>query len=137
MKLSVKVEYACRVLAQLARVHDRNELSHIETLASIEKIPANYLAQILTELRNGGLIISRRGKLGGYALARRPEEVTLYDIVKVVDPEMLEFQTSREGLSGERVSEIWREVQQAVMTKTQEFTLETFVRERGEGMYYI
>jgi Rrf2 family transcriptional regulator, cysteine metabolism repressor len=137
VKLSVKVEYACRVLAQLARVYGQQELSHIEELAAIEKVPANYLAQILTELRNGGLIISRRGKLGGYALARRPEEVTLFDILKVVDPEMLDFPSSREGFSGPRVSEIWREVQQATVDKTLEFTLDQFVEEQGEGMYYI
>lgn len=137
MKLSVKVEYACRVLAQLARTYGNKELSHIEALASAEKIPANYLAQILTELRNGGLILSRRGKLGGYALARRPEEITLFDILKVVDPEMVEFQTSRDGVSGERVSEIWGEVQEAFMKKTRAFTLDQFVGDRGEGMYYI
>lgn len=137
MKLSVKVEYACRVLAQLARVHGSKELSHIEALATVEKIPANYLAQILTELRNGGLIVSRRGKLGGYALAREPGEVTLYDIVKVIDPDMLEFRTNRDGFSGERVGAIWQEVQRALTKKTREFTLDMFVEEKSEGMYYI
>lgn len=137
MKVSVKVEYACRVLAQLARVQAKNQLSHIEALAAIEQIPANYLAQILTELRNGGLIISRRGKLGGYALARRPEEVTLYDIVKVIDPDMLEFPMSGEGFSGERVRQIWGEVQQAVVESTRRFTLDMFVAQQEEGMYYI
>lgn len=137
MKLSVKVEYACRVLAQLARVHGRGELAHIEALATVEKVPANYLAQILTELRNGGLIVSRRGKLGGYALARRPEEVTLFDIVKVVDPELLDFPMSAEGHSGERVAQIWREVQQAMVEKMRTFTLDMFVVQASEGMYYI
>lgn len=137
MKLSVKIEYACRVLAQLARIRERTELAHIETLASAEKIPANYLAQILTELRNGGLIISRRGKLGGYALAKHPKEITLYDIVKVVDPELLEYSMSGEGHSGPRVNEIWKEVQDAMVAKTREFTLDTFVVQENKGMYYI
>ncbi len=137
MKLSVKIEYACRVLAQLARNHDRTELAHIEELAALERIPKNYLAQILTELRNGGLITSRRGKLGGYALARRPEEVTLFDIVKVVDPELLELSMSSEGRSGPRVNQIWREVQEAMVAKTREFTLDTFVVGENEEMYYI
>ena len=70
MKLSVKVDYACRVLAQLARTYGTDELAHIEELAQVEAVPANYLVQILSELRNGGLILSRRGKQGGYALAR-------------------------------------------------------------------
>ena len=137
MKLSVKIEYACRVLAQLARNYGRTELAHIEELAAQEKIPKNYLAQILTELRNGGLITSRRGKLGGYALARRPEEVTLYDIVKVVDPELLELSMSAEGHSGARVNQIWREVQEAMVAKTRGFTLDAFVVAENEEMYYI
>ena len=73
MKLSVKVEYACRVLAQLARLHGCGELAHIEKLAKTEAVPANYLVQILSELRGGNLIVSRRGKQGGYALARAPD----------------------------------------------------------------
>ncbi len=55
VKLSVKVDYACRVLAQLARLQGREELAHIEELAKIEAVPATYLVQILGELRNGGL----------------------------------------------------------------------------------
>jgi len=137
VKLSVKVEYACRVLAQLARGYGRNELAHIEALATAEQIPANYLAQILAELRNGGIITSRRGKLGGYALARRPEEISLFDIVKVIDPELLDSSLSGEGHSGERVVQIWREVQQAMAEKMRGFTLDTFVVQANEGMYYI
>ena len=70
MKLSHKLEYACRVLAQLGLTYGQGKLAHIETLASAEAIPANYLVQILNELRGAGLIVSKRGKQGGYALAR-------------------------------------------------------------------
>ena len=75
VKLSHNLEYACRVLAQLARTHGQEKLAHIDELAEAEKIPANYLVQILNELRNAGLIVSKRGKQGGYALARAPERV--------------------------------------------------------------
>ena len=47
VKLSHKLEYACRVLAQLARTQGQNRLAHIDALAEAEKIPANYLVQIL------------------------------------------------------------------------------------------
>jgi hypothetical protein len=72
VKISVKTAYACRVLAQIARLHGTGELAHVEALAKVEAVPPNYLAQILSELRDGGLITSRRGKSGGYALAGRP-----------------------------------------------------------------
>jgi Rrf2 family transcriptional regulator, cysteine metabolism repressor len=90
MKLSVKVDYACRVLAQLGRMHDTDELAHIEELARIEGVPANYLVQILSELRNGGVITSRRGKQGGYALARAPEAITLWEVVRLIEGDVLE-----------------------------------------------
>jgi Rrf2 family protein len=75
MKISVKVDYACRVMAELARLHGTGELAQIEHLARTEAVPANFLAQILGKLRTAGLITSRRGNLGGYTLARPPEDI--------------------------------------------------------------
>ncbi len=137
MKLSVKVDYACRVLAQLARQHGGEGLAHIEQLAKIEAVPANYLVQILSELRNGGLIVSRRGKQGGYALARSPEDITLLDIVRVIDGDLLEITTAGEGQSGKRVNQIWKEIRLALEAKVKTYTLDKFLAKAGEEMYYI
>jgi hypothetical protein len=60
MKISVKVDYACRVMAELARLHSSGELAQIEQLAKTEEVPASFLAQILGKLRTHGLIVSRR-----------------------------------------------------------------------------
>jgi Rrf2 family transcriptional regulator, cysteine metabolism repressor len=73
VKISVKVDYACRVMAELARLDGSGTLAQIEQLARTEAVPANFLAQILGKLRTGGLITSRRGNLGGYKLSRPPE----------------------------------------------------------------
>jgi Rrf2 family protein len=121
----------------MARLHGTDELAHIEELANVEAVPANYLVQILTELRNGGLITSRRGKQGGYALARRPEDITLYDIVKVIEGDLLELNTSSEGHSGRRVTQIWREVRTALEATCRTFTLDKFAAKANEEMYYI
>jgi Rrf2 family cysteine metabolism transcriptional repressor len=137
VKLSVKVEYACRVLAHLAGRYGSQELLHIEHLAEKEEVPANYLVQILSELRNGGLIISRRGKQGGYALARSPDAITLFDIVVVIEGDLIEMNTKPAGLSGPRVTEIWEEVRKEMETKAKSFTLDTFVAKENERMYYI
>ena len=139
MKLSVKVDYACRVLAQLARHHESGaeELPHIEELATHEAVPANYLVQILAELRNGGLIISRRGKQGGYALARPPAEITLYDIVRVIEGDVLELPAAADGHSGRRVQQIWRDVRTALEDKCRTYTLDQFVPRAAQEMYYI
>lgn len=137
MKLSVKIDYACRVLAQIARLHGTAELAHVESLAKIEAVPANYLAQILSELREGGLITSRRGKQGGYALARPPEEITLFDIVKLVEGEVLESSGAAKGQSGRRVELVWREVRTALEDELRRHTLAQLAAKTSEGMYYI
>lgn len=137
VKLSVKVDYACRVLAQLARHHGEERLAHIEELAAIEAVPANYLVQILSELRNGGLITSRRGKQGGYVLARAPDKITLYDIVKLIEGDHLELAGNADGQSGKRVQQVWREIRDSLEVQYKRYTLDMLVP-RGPGeMYYI
>ncbi len=137
MKLSVKVEYACRVLARLAAHYGSQELLHIEQLADEEQVPANYLVQILGELRNGGLIVSRRGKQGGYALARSPETISVYDIVMVIEGDLIEMNSKPAGKSGGRVGEVWDEIRQIMVTATKNYTLDTLVTDGDEQMYYI
>lgn len=137
MKLSVKVVYACRVLAQIARLHGTGELAHGESLAKLEAVPPNYLAQILSELREGGLITSRRGKTGGYALARPPEEISLYDILVLVEGDILELPSDAKGQSGRRVHRTWREVRAAIAAECKSHTLDKLVSREVEEMYYI
>jgi len=137
VKLSLKLEYACRVLAQLSKRQEGAQLAHIEELAKAEGIPANYLVQVLNDLRNAGLIVSRRGKQGGYALARTPREITLYDIVHAVDAEMLEGQASAKGESGPRVAEIWSGVSERLGADLRAIRLDELAPREGQNMYYI
>ncbi len=137
MKLSRKLEYACRVLAQLARVYGQSRLAHIEALAEAEQIPANYLVQILNELRNAGLITSRRGKQGGYALAQAPDRIGLVDIVRAVDPEWLESTTEAVGHSGEQVAAVWGEIGASLQEKVEQYSLDDLVVAEAGEMYYI
>jgi Rrf2 family protein len=138
VKLSHKLEYACRVLAQLGRRYGQDKLAHIETLATAEAIPANYLVQILNELRGAGLIISKRGKQGGYALARAPQKIALTEIVEAVDGELLERSFEDSGHSGARVASIWSDVGECFEAKLRAYTLDDFiVKDADAEMYYI
>lgn len=137
VKVSLKIEYACRVMAQLARLHGRETLAHIDQLAAAEDIPANYLVQILNELRNGGLIVSRRGKQGGYALARPPGEITLLEIVRVVDGELLAASPAPRGQSGPRVVEVWGQLSRALEEAARRVPLTELAPPEGTGMYHI
>jgi Rrf2 family protein len=137
MKISAKVDYATRVLAELARFHGTAGLAQIEHLARVEKIPPHFLAQILSQLRNGGLIISRRGIAGGYALARPPDQISLYDIISVIDGEILGLSTAAPGRSSARMREVWSEIRESLIEKTKEYTLDLLLSRNPEEMYYI
>ncbi|MFW5883047.1 MAG: RrF2 family transcriptional regulator [Verrucomicrobiota bacterium] len=137
MKLSLKTEYACRVLAQLSRSYGQGRPIHVEALAEAEAIPSNYLVQILNELRNGGLIGSRRGKQGGYFLAVDPAEVTLYSIIKVLDGDLLEVKLQQKGESGPRVAEAWQRLATAIKEEAEKITLNEMASGNTGSMYYI
>jgi len=137
VKLSVKVNYACRVLAQIARLHGTGQLAHVEGLAQAESAPANYLAQILSELRDGGLIVSRRGKQGGYALARPPEQISLLDIVKLIEGEVLDTNDDNKGQSSRRMKQVWDEVRDSLEESLATYTLDKISSQTSGEMYYI
>ncbi len=133
----MKVDYACRVLAEMARLHGSGEYTRIEHLAEAEAVPANFLAQILCELRDAGLIASKRGIQGGYALARPPEQITLYDIMKAIDGELIEFSGNYKGRTGRRMKEVWTDLRAALEAKARDRTLESLVTKAGNEMYHI
>jgi len=137
MKLSLKVEYACQVLAQLGYTVNTPELPHIEDLAKAEGIPSNYLVQILNELRTAGLINSRRGKQGGYALARPPAEITLHDIMQAVEGNVLAHSQSGTGQSSQRMSAVWSEVAEKFESTLKSYTVEQVMSRGSEEMWYI
>lgn len=124
-------------MAELARLHGSGELAHIEHLAETEAVPANFLAQILLSLRDHGLISSRRGNRGGYALARPAEDITLYDILMAVEGQCLQLSGNFQGRSGRRLKQVWDEVSQAVAEKTKSYTLDRLATKNPTEMYYI
>ena len=137
MKLSLKVEYACQVLAQLGYTVNSPELPHIEDLANAEAVPSNYLVQILNELRTAGLIVSKRGKQGGYALARGPEEMTLFDIVKAVEGDVLAYSPAGKGASSQKTSEVWSEVSTRFEELLKGYSVADLMSTNPEEMWYI
>lgn len=57
----------------------------VRTLAEEERIPSKFLETILLELKNHGIVASRKGKLGGYLLNRPPSEVSLGSVIRIID----------------------------------------------------
>jgi Rrf2 family cysteine metabolism transcriptional repressor len=137
VKISVKVDYACRVMAEMARLHGSGTLAQIEHLARTEAVPANFLAQILGKLRTHGLITSRRGNQGGYTLARPPDEISLYDILMAVEGGCLHLSGNFHGRSGRRLKQVWGEISATLMEKTKSYTLNKLSTKNPTEMYYI
>jgi len=84
MKVSKRGEYGMRALCHLAKQYGKG-LVHIKDVAIAEEIPPKFLEGILLELKRAGFLSSRRGVDGGYTLAKRPEEILLGDVIRVLD----------------------------------------------------
>jgi Rrf2 family protein len=85
MKLSAKTEYACLAMLQLAEEFDSGEPVQIRRIAEVHGIPARFLVQILLQLKGASLVASTRGAAGGYRLARPPREITLAEVIEVME----------------------------------------------------
>jgi Rrf2 family transcriptional regulator, cysteine metabolism repressor len=124
-------------MAQLAKHHDGQTLTRLEALAQREEVSANFLVQILNDLRRAGLIESRRGSTGGYLLARRAATITLRQIVEAVDPSLLQCVVSREGESGAAVRSAWDQISVSLHQALDRISVETLATSSGDAMFYI
>ena len=94
MRVSAKVDYALRALAELAAAPPGQPVKG-EQLASAQEIPLNFLENILLELRRSELVASRRGADGGYWLGRPAAEISLADVVRAVEGPIASVRGSR------------------------------------------
>jgi Rrf2 family cysteine metabolism transcriptional repressor len=86
MLFSAKAEYACVAMLELAARYADPRPMRLADIANKHGISDRFLVQILLDLKKAGLVDSARGAAGGYILGRSPHDITLYDILKVVDP---------------------------------------------------
>lgn len=124
-------------MAQLARRHDGKTLTRLDELAQREEVSANFLVQILNDLRRAGLVESRRGKTGGYLLARAPEKVSLREVVDAVDPSLLVVSVAAQGESGTAVQKAWQSVAQGIDKRLSATTMAQLAKTEGGAMFYI
>jgi Rrf2 family transcriptional regulator, cysteine metabolism repressor len=84
MKLSKKSEYGLRALLELTLAHGQTTLQR-QDIARRQHIPVEFLEQILLALKRAGILSSRRGMKGGYTLIKQPEDITLGQVIRVLD----------------------------------------------------
>src|SRR5438105_944089 len=86
MKLSKRGEYALRALIDLGIAAELGRpILQISELAAKEKLPIKFLEQIFTQLKASGFIVSKRGKLGGYSLARPMHKIKFGSVIRLID----------------------------------------------------
>lgn len=84
MRISKKCEYALRALFAIARLGEGRQFQ-IHDLSRREGIPVKFLEQILLSLRHAGILASKRGVGGGYQLRRPPGEITVGEVIRLMD----------------------------------------------------
>ena len=91
MKISQRGLYAFKALLHLAEAYERGGVVRIHDIAEAEQIPEKFLEAILVLLKNARLVVSQRGRDGGYRLRRPPREIVLGDVVRIVDGPLAPF----------------------------------------------
>jgi len=118
MRVSAKGEYAIRAVLDLA-THQGQGLVPIRDVARRQGIPQRYLEQVLLLLKRAGFLASKRGSAGGYHLVRSPAEVSVGDVLRVVEGSLTPVEVAGRPLRGRRdagrdLAELWQEVADAV-----------------------
>jgi Rrf2 family protein len=115
----------------------------INEITARQPIPDRYLEHIFALLRRGGLIQSQRGAKGGYVLAREPWQITMLEVIMLMDGDRKERDCG-DKLSMERelVREVWQQASSASQKILSQYTLQELcqrcdVRKQKQPMYYI
>lgn len=139
MKLSVKSDYATRAVIGLARHFHTGEAMRAEDLAARNGIAANYLVQILIELKAHHLVKSVRGKQGGYLLARPPADITLGDVLRALHGQVFDSPALSDGQCPLELRGAWKKLQQALDATADAITFQQLLDEGADKreMYYI
>lgn len=99
MRVSAKVDYALRAAVELASHEDDDKLVTSEEIAERQGIPHAFLTNILQSLRQGGLVSSKRGPVGGHKLSAPAKDILLADVIRAIDGPLA-------GVSGQHPEEL-------------------------------
>jgi Rrf2 family protein len=141
MHLSAKAEYACIAVLELAASFGSGEPVRINHIAETHGIPSRFLVQILLQLKGAGLVTSTRGASGGYQLAKDPRQITLLDVMSVIEGPPGEGSSGTVNTPQARVLwRTWKQVAAAERQMLDDITFAELVEKAkapAESMYYI
>jgi len=129
MKVSVKSDYAVRAVLSLARRSVNGQVTKVQDLADENKIPANYLIQILIELKTHQIVKSLRGKKGGYVLGRPPSAISIIDILRCIHGSLFIVppQPQPPGPGDSKPHPAWEKLRSAIEDAGSKITLDTLL----------
>ncbi|MCI8561691.1 MAG: Rrf2 family transcriptional regulator [Dorea sp.] len=135
MKLSTKGRYGLRAMIDLARYSGKEPVT-IGSIAARQNISERYLEQIVALLKKGGLVKSIRGASGGYVLARQMKEISVGDILRVLEgslePVKCAAFDSEDGCmasDGCVTKYVWQKINESIARAVDEMNLEELVSE--------
>lgn len=139
MKLSIKSDYGVRAVFGLSKHYGTGKAIRIEKLAKEQGIPANYLVQILLELKNHGIVTSQRGKEGGYLLAKAPSEVSFGDVLRCIHGTIFETPAMEDGEVHQVLRNSWVQLQTVLDETANKLTFDKLIvmAQGDQEMYYI
>ena len=147
MKVSTRVEYGMLALTDIALYSDNGSSVSAPEIAERQKISQKYLEQILTRLKQAGLIRAQKGLRGGYALTRTADKISIAEVLNALDSDIID-EMSNTGNEAERnlrnaVSVcLWEEMNRLLIEFAERKTLSDFMQEcrnqmSGEWDLYI
>jgi Rrf2 family protein len=143
LELPSKVEYAILALLEMASQVNLEQPVTVNEIIARQPIPERYLEQILGSLRRGGLLKSQRGSKGGYILARPPSQITLLEIVSIIEGDRQpKDESDLPTIEMKLIREKWQEANLAAQFILEQCTLQDLHQKRDaylqQGlMYYI
>lgn len=142
MKISAKAEYACFAMLELSANYAEAQPVRVKNIAEAQGIPDRFLVQILLQLKGAGFVASTRGAAGGYQLIKPPDEITLGEVMTVIEGQDAELDTSGPDHSAAArvLHGAWREVAQAQREALANITFGDLVgriKRHSENMFYI
>lgn len=142
MKISAKTEYACIAMLELAASYGSGEPVRIRSIADEHGIPSRFLVQILLQLKGAGFVTSTRGASGGYQLVKSPEDISLADVMQVIEgaEEPIVSSASPDSVAGKVLRAAWQEVADVEQEMLRSLTFAELIersQKQAENMYYI
>jgi Rrf2 family protein len=145
MRISAKVEDACLAMLELAAQYELGQPVRVKDIADTHGMPQRFLVQTLIQLKGAGLVQSVRGASGGYQLAKRPEEISLANIINAIDRTSLApvRRTSPKRSGGvapvntpayQALNSVWRDVHAAELRLLNATTLAELHRRTQQDM---